>query len=133
MGVLLSIADQHKAEALDLIKDLGQAGCSLYATEGTAAMIAALGIQVTVANKRLGEGHPNVVDLITEGTVGAVINTLSGDTSVMQDGFFIRRAAVERQIPCFTSLDTARAAVESLLMERNTYSVLPTKEYLAAT
>ncbi|HAI08013.1 MAG TPA: carbamoyl phosphate synthase large subunit, partial [Dehalococcoidia bacterium] len=133
MGVLLSIADQHKAEALDLIKDLGQAGCPLYATEGTAAMIAALGIQVTVANKRLGEGHPNVVDLITEGTVGAVINTLSGDTSVMQDGFFIRRAAVERQIPCFTSLDTARAAVESLLMERNTYSVLPTKEYLAAT
>jgi carbamoyl-phosphate synthase large subunit len=71
-----------------------------------------------------------VVDLITEGTVGAVINTLSGDTSVMQDGFFIRRAAVERQIPCFTSLDTARAAVESLLMERTTYSVLPTKEYL---
>jgi len=132
MGVLLSIADQNKAEALDLVRDLGQAGCPLYATEGTAAMISALGIPVTVANKRLDEGHPNVVDLITNGTVGAVINTLSGDTSVMQDGFFIRRAAVERQIPCFTSLDTARAAVESLLMERNTYSVLPTKEYLDA-
>jgi carbamoyl-phosphate synthase large subunit len=132
MGVLLSIADQNKAEALDLVRDLGQAGCPLYATEGTAAMISALGIPVTVANKRLDEGHPNVVDLITNGTVGAVINTLSGDTSVMQDGFFIRRAAVERQIPCFTSLDTARAAVESLLMERTTYSVLPTKEYLDA-
>ena len=62
-------------------------------------------------------------------TVAAVINTLSGDTSVMRDGFYIRRAAVERQIPCFTSLDTARAAVESLLMEGGNYSVKCTKEY----
>ncbi|MCH7606318.1 MAG: hypothetical protein IH962_04110, partial [Chloroflexi bacterium] len=86
-------------------------------------------LPVTMATKKIGEGHPDVVDLVNDGSVGAVINTLSGDTSVMRDGFFIRRAAVERQIPCFTSLDTARAAVESLLMERNNYSVLCTQEY----
>ena len=128
-GVLLSIADQDKAEAVTLVRALGQAGCPLYATEGTAAMIAAMGIPVTMATKKMGEGHPNVVDVVNDGSVGAVINTLSGDTSVLQDGFFIRRAAVERQIPCFTSLDTARAAVESLLVERGSYNVRRTEEY----
>ena len=113
-----------------MIRSLGQAGCRLFATEGTAAMIAAMGLPVTMATKKIGEGHPDVVDVVNDGSVGAVINTLSGDTSVMQDGFFIRRAAVERQIPCFTSLDTARAAVESLLTERDNYSVLRTEEYL---
>ena len=129
-GVLLSIADQNKAESLALIRELLHAGCPLYATEGTAAMIGALGLPVTTVTKRLDEGHPNVVDVINDGTVGAVINTLSGDTSVLRDGFYIRRAAVERRIPCFTSLDTARAAVESLLMERGSYRVQCTDEYL---
>jgi carbamoyl-phosphate synthase large subunit len=131
MGILLSIADSDKAEALALVRQLDQAGCRLFATEGTAAMIAAMGLPVTMATKRLGEGHPNVLDVINQDSVGAVINTLSGDTSVLRDGFYIRRAAVERQIPCFTSLDTARSAVESLLMEEGNYSVLCTTEYLA--
>jgi carbamoyl-phosphate synthase large subunit len=129
-GVLLSLADQHKAEALPLIQQLRRAGCQLYATEGTAAMISALGIPVTMVTKILSEGHPNVVDIINDGTVGAVINTLSGDTSVLRDGFYIRRAAVERRIPCFTWLDTARAAVESLLAEGDNYHVRTTAEYL---
>ena len=93
-------------------------------------MIQAMGLPVTMTTKRLSEGHPNVVDVINDGTVGAVINTLSGDTSVLQDGFYIRRAAVERRIPCFTSLDTARAAIESLLTHQGAYSVKCTEEYL---
>ena len=129
-GVLLSIADQHKAESLVLIRELIEAGCRLYATEGTAAMVQATGMPVTMITKLVGEGYPNVVDVINDGTVGAVINTLSGDTSVMRDGYYIRRAAVERRIPCFTSLDTARAAVEALLMERGTYSVEQIDSYL---
>ena len=130
MGVLLSIADQHKAESVELVRELHRAGCRLYATEGTAAMVSAMGMPVTMTTKKLSEGHPNVVDVIGDGSVGAVINTLSGDTSVLRDGFFIRRAAVERQIPCFTSLDTARAAVESLLMAETSYRVQCTEEYL---
>jgi len=115
---------------MTLVRELFRADCKLYATEGTAAMIEAMGIPVTMTTKRLSEGHPNVVDVITNGTVGAVVNTLSGDTSVLQDGFYIRRAAVECRIPCFTSLDTARAAVESLLLQLDGYSVLCTDEYL---
>ncbi len=130
MGVLLSIADQHKAESLPLVRELLRAGCRLYATEGTAAMIDALGMPVTMITKKLSEGHPNVVDVIEDASVGAVINTVSQSTSVMRDGFAIRRAALERRIPCFTSLDTARAAVESLLMSQGRYNILRTEEYL---
>ena len=130
IGVLLSIADQHKAEAVSIIQGLNRAGCPLYATEGTAAMISAMGFPVTMTTKKLSEGHPNVVDVIDDGSVGAVINTLSGVSDVLRDGFYIRRAAVEHQIPCFTSLDTARAAVESMLTGNSAYAIGTTSDYL---
>ena len=128
-AVLLSIADRDKAESVSLVRDLQQAGSTLYATEGTAAMIQALGMPVTMITKKLREGHPNVVDVINQGLVKAVVNTVSEVTSALRDGFNIRRAAVERRIPCFTSLDTARAAVESALMEPASYSVKRIDEY----
>ncbi|NQW23884.1 MAG: carbamoyl-phosphate synthase large subunit [SAR202 cluster bacterium] len=129
-GVLLSIADQHKAEAVSLVRNLNDAGCLLYATEGTAAMISAMGLPVNMTTKKLSEGHPNVVDVIEDGSVSAVINTISGAPEVMRDGFYIRRAAVEKHIPCFTSLDTARAAAESLSLEPGIYEIATTAEYL---
>ena len=131
-GVLLSIADQHKAEAVSLVQDLNEAGCLLYATEGTAAMISAMGLPVSMTTKRLSEGHPNVVDVIEDGSVSAVVNTISGSPEVMRDGFYIRRAAVEKHIPCFTSLDTARAAAESLSIEPAAYDIATIGEYLKA-
>ena len=130
IGVLLSIADQHKAEAVSLIQGLNRAGCRLYATEGTATMIEAMGLPVTMTTKKLREGHPNVVDVINDGSVEAVVNTISGVSEVLRDGFHIRRSAVERQIPCFTSLDTARAAVESLLTGNSAYTIGTTRDYL---
>ena len=129
-SALLSIADRHKAEAVAMFKDLARAGYRLYATEGTADTIRGLGIEVVTVPKRLSEGHPNVVDVITDGTVDAVINTVTGDRDVLQDGFHIRRAAVDMRIPCFTSLDTARAAVESLANGSAGYNVKPLRRYL---
>ena len=129
-SILLSIADRHKAESVPMIRDLASAGYALYATEGTAAAIQALGIPVVAVPKRLSEGHPNVVDLIADGSVNAVVNTVTGDRQVLQDGFYIRRSAVDRRIPCFTSLDTARAAAESLANGSGSYSVKPLSEYL---
>jgi carbamoyl-phosphate synthase large subunit len=131
-GVLLSIADQHKAEAVSLVRDLHKAGCLLYATEGTASMISAMGLPVSMTTKRLSEGHPNVVDVIEDGSVSAVVNTISGSPEVMRDGFYIRRAAVEKHIPCFTSIDTARAAAESLSIEPAAYDIATIGEYLKA-
>jgi carbamoyl-phosphate synthase large subunit len=80
--------------------------------------------------KRLDEGHPNVVDVIVSGAVDCVINTPEGGRSTtLQDGFQIRRAAAERRIPCFTSIDTARAATEALLAGSQAFNVLPINEY----
>ena len=130
-SILLSIADRNKTEAVPMVNDLATEGYNLFATEGTAAMIRGLGIPVVTVAKVLSEYHPNVVDLIVNGTVDAVVNTVTGDREVLQDGFEIRRAAVDRRIPCFTSLDTARAAVESLANGSGSYSVKPLSHYLA--
>ena len=127
-SALLSIADRDKAESVQMIRQLHDAGCALYATDGTAAMIAGLGLPVIAIPKRLS-GHPNVVDIIEDGTVQAVVNTVTGDREVLQDGFAIRRAATEARIPCFTSLDTARAAVESMSGSGVGYSVRPLPAY----
>ena len=129
-SVLLSIGDQSKPESVPLIRGLLQAGFRLYATEGTAAMIQAMGAPVTMITKKLSEGHPNVVDTINDGLVNGVVNTVSGAATAIRDGFEIRRAAAEKRIPCFTSLDTAMAAVESLLMAPGAYTVMRSDEYL---
>ena len=113
-----------------MIIALAAAGCKFYATKGTANIVKEIGAHVTAVPKRLEEGHPNVVDIITDGTVDAVINTVTGAHEVLQDGFQIRRAAVGRRIPCFTSLDTAYAATESLVQNHADYNIKPLREYL---
>ena len=128
--VLLSIADRDKAEAMPLIRKLAGLGCPILATEGTATMIEALGLPVTMITKRLSQGHPNVVDVIQSGEVDAVVNTLSGDRDPLRDGFEIRRSAVERRVPCFTSLDTLRVAIEVLAAAGGTLEPRPMSEYL---
>ena len=127
--ILLSIADRDKPEALPAISKLAELGYILYATEGTAAMIEAAGLPVTRITKKLSEGHPNVVDVIKDGTVKGVVNTITGGDASLRDGFYIRRAAAEKQVPCFTSLDTVRAVVEALSSPNQTYLVQPLPEY----
>ena len=128
-AILLSIADRDKADSLRMVNDLAAAGYRIYATSGTAAMVRAQGIDAVEVPKLDDGGRPNVVDVIADGTVDAVVNTLSGDREALQDGFEIRREAVERRIPCFTSLDTARAAVESLTSGADAYNVKPLPTY----
>ena len=131
-AVLLSISDRDKPDVSSLVETLViKGGCTLFATEGTAETIKDIGVPVTMITKKLGEGHPNVVDIIKEGKVDAVINTVSEAATAIRDGFYIRRAAVERRIPCFTFLDTARAAAESLAEESEEYNVMSMDQYLA--
>jgi len=129
--VLLSLADRDKEEALPMIRALVESGHPLLATEGTARMIEALGLPVRTITKRLSEGHPNVLDAIEQGWVGAVVNTVSGRRGPLKDGFQIRRAAVERRIPCFTSIDTARVAAEAVTRGLDMLQARPLAEYVA--
>jgi carbamoyl-phosphate synthase large subunit len=128
-AILFSIADRDKPEALPIIRKFSKAGCKLYATEGTAAMIEAVGLPVKMISKKLSEGHPNIIDIINNGTVNGVVNTITGGRIPLRDGFQIRRAATEKRIPCFTSLDTARAAVEALVNGSQIYSAQPLPDY----
>ncbi len=112
-SVLLSVADSAKSDAERLIRTLGDNGHAIYATSGTASFVRSLGYEAIEIERLLSSGGPNVVTVINDGTVQAVINVPTGGRAAEQDGFYIRRAAVERRIPCFTSIDTARCAVEA--------------------
>ena len=128
-SILLTIADRDKADAVPMIRQLAEAGYGLFATEGTARLIQGLGIDAFSIPKAHTDDHPNTVDIIADGTVAAVVNTIEGDRESLEDGFEIRRTAVDRRIPCFTSLDTARAAVESLIGGAANYNIKPLPEY----
>jgi carbamoyl-phosphate synthase large subunit len=134
-NLLVSIANRDKAEAAELIRRLARHGYGFYATAGTARLIEGLGVPVAGVLLKIQEGHPNVVDAIEGGLVSGVINTVTGlrtpTQDVYADGFQIRRAATERGLPCFTSLDTLRAAVDSIEGHANGYNVAPLTSYVA--
>ncbi|MBA2452196.1 MAG: carbamoyl-phosphate synthase large subunit [Chloroflexia bacterium] len=128
-SVLVSLADQDKAEAIEMIETLVRIGCEVFATEGTAAMIEREGMPVQMVTKRIGKGRPDVIDVILEGTVQAVINTPGMSEKEVLDGFQIRRAAVEKGISCITSIDTARAVVQAMSLASGAYTVQPLPLY----
>lgn len=115
--ILLSIADSAKPDAEQLVRQLGEHQHNIFATSGTAQFVRNIGYKATEVDRLLSNKERNVVTLIDEGLVNAVVNVPTGDREAEQDGFYIRRAAVERRIPCFTSIDTARCAVDAAQAE----------------
>lgn len=109
--IVATIADKDKKEALPILKAFAGMGFKLLATEGTAAALSQAGVEVERVNK-FKEGHPNIVDLIRDGKVDLVVNTLTHGRKPFSDGFHIRRAAVELNVPCLTSLDTLKVMQE---------------------
>ena len=92
-------------------------------------MVEGAGLPVRKTSKKLDEGHPNIIDLINDGTISGVVNTITGGQAPVRDGFYIRRAAAEKRIPCFTSLDTIRAATEALACGAQVYTAQPLPDY----
>jgi carbamoyl-phosphate synthase large subunit len=147
-GALCSVADPDKAEALPVLAQLSGLGFTLYATSGTAQALASAGISAVPVGK-IGHGRPNVIDVIEDGRVSLVVNTVShfdtdemrysdqGDAGIaaagraVKDGYRIRLAAEQRRIPCCTSLDTAAALVDAMARHRagETFHVAPVAVY----
>ncbi len=125
----LSVADADKEDALPLAVALHRLGVRFVATVGTARFLERAGIAVDGVLKKLSEGSPNAVDALRAGGVAAVINTEGQAGAAIRDGFAIRRAAVERGIPCFTSLDTVQALIAALEKLHEGYHVLPVAAY----
>ncbi|MGH2561082.1 MAG: carbamoyl-phosphate synthase large subunit, partial [Thermomicrobiales bacterium] len=128
-SILLSVSDEDKADSLEMIGQLVRLGYKLYATEGTAALVERAGMPVQMVTKRIGRGKPDVLDVILHGVVDGVINTPGLADKEILDGLEIRRAAVERGIPCITSIDTARAMVDAMAMASAVYTVQPLPDY----
>src|SRR3954471_17282812 len=101
-AVFISVTDGDKAAATQLAAALHDLGFEILATGGTARAIRRMGVPVEGIPK-ISEGSPNVVDRIERGDVDIVINTPTG-SGARADGYEIRHAAVQRGIPCITTM-----------------------------
>ncbi|PZR57328.1 MAG: carbamoyl-phosphate synthase large subunit [Candidatus Meridianibacter frigidus] len=110
--LLATIADQSKDEAIPVLRRYANLGFTIVATQGTRKALQAAGIHAHGINK-IQDGSPHTLDIITGHKVDLVINDATGPKE-LNDSYRIRRAAVEANVACLTSLDTARALAEAL-------------------
>ena len=114
-SVLLTISDEDKTDALKLAMRFSRIGYGIYATAGTAKYLENNGLFVHTVCKISEDEDNNVLNLIQEGKVSFVINTVDHrDKRTNLDGFLIRRVSAENNISCMTSLDTAEALIKVL-------------------
>jgi carbamoyl-phosphate synthase large subunit len=106
--VFISVKNADKPRTVEIAQSLQNMGFSLVATRGTAATLAAAGIKVTPVNK-VAEGRPHVVDMIKNGEIDLIINTVE-DKRAVHDSYSIRHAALQRRVTYYTTLAGARAA-----------------------
>jgi carbamoyl-phosphate synthase large subunit len=111
-AAFLSVHDGDKEAILPIARELASLGFTLLATSGTARALAAGGLRSTPVLK-VNEGRPNVVDMLINGEVALIVNTPLGRES-FYDEVAIRRTALERDVPCLTTLSAASAAIEAI-------------------
>ena len=121
-GVFITVRDSDKNEIAETAKKYADLGFTLYATKGTAKVLAEAGIQAVPVNKIHEDDHNNTIELIESGKIQYVISTSSKGRIPTRDSVKIRRKAVERSIPCLTSIDTANAMANSLRSRYSPYS-----------
>jgi len=108
----LSVNDADKGQAVILARKLVRLGFDIIATLGTALRLREVGLKVENVFK-VNEGRPNVVDHIKRGEVALIINTPLGRASHF-DEQAIRRAALQYNVPCVTTMTGAQAIVEAI-------------------
>jgi carbamoyl-phosphate synthase large subunit len=108
----LSVNDMDKGTAVLLVRKLSRLGFEIVATLGTAGRLREVGLKVENVFK-VNEGRPNIVDLIKRGEISLIINTPLGRAS-HYDEQAIRRAALQYNVPCVTTMTGARALVEAI-------------------
>ena len=112
--VYISVADTDKVEASKLAKRLAAIGFGLFATRGTADVLRERGIDSNVVYRISEHGSPDALSLMRGGNVQLVINTPSENSGARRDGYMMRRLAVELEIPFFTTMQGAKAAVMAM-------------------
>ncbi|MDI3484625.1 MAG: carbamoyl-phosphate synthase large subunit [Methanobacteriaceae archaeon] len=109
--IFISVKDPDKAKIADIVQKAEELGFKVIATRGTAEAVKNIS-KVEVINK-VSQASPNIKDAILSGEVGLIINTPSGKQSA-DDGYIIRRMAIELGIPYVTTLAGARAALNAI-------------------
>jgi len=106
-SILMTVSDRDKEEASQLASGFIKLGYHIKATGGTGKYFKDHGVMCEIVNK-ISEGEHNCADLIRDGEVDLVLNTLTYGKRPEREGFQLRRLAVEMAVPCLTSLDMAR-------------------------
>ena len=111
--VFLSVKNSDKARMVEVARDLLTMGFALTATRGTAAALTSAGLPVDVVNK-VTEGRPNVVDMMKNGDIVLVVNTVEERRNAIADSRAIRTTALASRVATFTTIAGAEAAVEGM-------------------
>ncbi|HEX3146040.1 MAG TPA: hypothetical protein VHQ64_18850, partial [Pyrinomonadaceae bacterium] len=129
----ISVNDADKGQAVVLARRLSRLGFQLVASVGTAARLREVGLECATVFK-VNEGRPNVADYIKQGDIALVINTPLGRAS-HYDEQAIRRAALQHNVPCVTTMTGAQALVEALTAraENKPITVHPLQELHAVS
>ncbi|MBR7017166.1 MAG: carbamoyl-phosphate synthase large subunit [Lachnospiraceae bacterium] len=109
---LLSVNKKDKPEIVEVARSLANDGFKLIATGRTCDLIAEAGIPVEKV-KKLYEGRPNILDLITNGKIDLIVNSPIGKASIHDDSY-LRKAAIKHKIPYITTIAAAKAAAEGI-------------------
>ncbi|WP_291995138.1 carbamoyl-phosphate synthase large subunit [Candidatus Accumulibacter sp. ACC003] len=124
--VFVSVKESDKPQAVAIARDLRAAGFTLLATRGTAAAIAAAGIDVTPVNK-VTEGRPHVVDMIKNNEIALIINTVDEKRTAINDSRSIRTSGLAARVPIYTTIWGAEAATAGI-RNRGALVVYPIQE-----
>jgi carbamoyl-phosphate synthase large subunit len=113
----LSVRNRDKRAIVNIGRSLADMGFRLVATQGTAKVLERHGLAVETIHKVAEGWRPNIVDLMKQGEVALVINTPE-DGRARRDSYLIRRTAVMQNIPYYTTMDGAEAALEAIEAQR---------------
>ena len=130
--VFVSVKDTDKASVVPMCRELIQMGFKLLATRGTADVLKSAGLPVSRVNK-VAEGRPHIVDNMKSGHVALVFNTTEGAQAI-KDSFDLRQAALTYNIPYYTTVEGARAAVRGInALKRGRLEVAPLQSYVSGS
>jgi carbamoyl-phosphate synthase large subunit len=111
--VFISVRDADKPRVIEIARSLSALGFGLVATRGTAAALAAAGLNVAPVNK-VQEGRPHIVDMIKNNEIALIVNTVEEKRTAVRDSYSIRRAALQGRVTLYTTLSGARAACNGM-------------------
>jgi carbamoyl-phosphate synthase large subunit len=117
----ISVTDADKGQAAVLARRLKNLGFELIATYGTANRLREVGLECESVFK-VNEGRPNIADLIRQGEISLIINTPLGRVSYY-DEQAIRKAALQFNVPCVTTVTGAEALVEAIASKKSSDKV----------